>query len=50
MPQINLEKIKNIINTTISDFPILVNEEGFTEVVFNIIKSNYYELEKALEK
>lgn len=50
MPQINLEKIKNIINTTISDFPTLVNEEGFTEVVFNIIKSNYYELEKALEK
>lgn len=50
MPQINLEKIKNIINTTISDFPTLVNEEGFTEVVFNIIKSNYEELEKALEK
>lgn len=50
MPQINLEKIKNIINTTISDFPTLVNEEGFTEVVFNIIKSNYDELEKALEK
>ncbi len=50
MPQINLEKIKNIINTTISDFPTLVNEEGFTEVVFNIIKSNCYELEKALEK
>ena len=50
MPQINLEKIKNIINTTISDFPTLVNEEGFTEVVFNIIKSNYDELEKALKK
>lgn len=50
MPQINLEKIKNIINTTISDFPTLVNEEGFTEVVFNIIKSNYDELEKVLEK
>ena len=49
MPQINLEKIKNIINTTISDFPTLVNEEGFTEVVFNIIKSNYEELEKALK-
>lgn len=50
MPQINLENIRDIINTTISDFPTLVNEEGFTDVVFNIIKSNYDELEKILEK
>lgn len=50
MPQINLEKIKDIINATIIDFPTLVNEEGFKDVVFNIIKVNYDELKKVLGK
>jgi len=47
-PQINLEEIKMIIDQTLKDFPTLMEEEGFNEVVFNIIKNNYNELENAL--
>lgn len=44
IPKINFEKIKSIINKTLKRFPILEKEEGFNEVVLNIIKNNYEEL------
>ena len=47
-PHINLEEVYMIINETLKDFPALIEEEGFNEVVFNIIKNNYDELTKAL--
>jgi len=43
-----LEEIKMIIDQTLKDFPTLMEEEGFNEVVFNIIKNNYDELKKVL--
>lgn len=46
IPEINFKEIKEIINNTLEDFPILLNEEGFSEVVFKIIKNNYEELLK----
>lgn len=50
MPIVDLEEIKDIINVTIKDFPKLVSEDGFTDIVFNIINNNYNELKKALGK
>ncbi|MGL5086305.1 MAG: hypothetical protein ACRC68_11425 [Clostridium sp.] len=44
--QINLDEIKTIIKDTLKDFPELIKEEGFSEVVFKIIKNNYNELIK----
>ena len=48
MPEINLDIIRQIINDTIKDFPSLTKEEGFTDIVFNIIKNNYEELKRSL--
>lgn len=46
MPKINLEEIKTIIKDTLEDFPELIKEEEFSDVVFKIIKNNYDELLK----
>ena len=46
--KINLEEIKQIINDTIKDFPTIMNEVGFNDIVFKIIKNNYEELLKSL--
>lgn len=39
--------MKDIINIIIKDFPTLIKDEEFAEIIFNIIKNNYAELEKA---
>lgn len=44
IPKIDLEAIKEIINNTLKDFPTLMSEAGFSEIVFEIIKNNYEEL------
>lgn len=48
MNKVNLDEIKQIINDTIKDFPTIMNEVGFKEIVFKIIKNNYEELLKSL--
>ncbi|MCB2291683.1 hypothetical protein LGK97_18380 [Clostridium sp. CS001] len=46
IPKIDIEEIKEIINDTLKDFPLLRSEPGFSEIVFKIIKNNYEELLK----
>lgn len=41
MPNVNLDEIKVIIKDTLKDFSVLMNEVGFVDVVFKIIKNNY---------
>jgi len=48
LPSVNLDKIKEIIKSTIRDFEAISNESGFEEVVYKIIKNNYDELVKSL--
>lgn len=44
IPEIDFGQIKKIINSTLEGFPILMIEDGFSEVVLKIIQENYEEL------
>lgn len=44
IPNVDFDKIESIISLTLVDFPVLIKEVEFKEVVFKIIKNNYEEL------
>ncbi|MBF8984664.1 hypothetical protein IZY60_14050 [Lutibacter sp. B2] len=46
IPNIDFEKISVIIQNTLKDFPMLLNEKDFPDIVYKIIKNNYEELTK----
>ncbi len=44
IPEVDFKEINSIIHNTLKDFPALLNESNFHDVVYRIIKNNYEEL------
>lgn len=49
LPNVNLDRIKVLIQDTLKDFPTLLNDKEFENIVFKIISNNYEELVKNLD-